>query len=59
MWQIFDIAYVIPVTVGLAYLVYQYCFPEHFTACILSGAALGLILSIVKIKRYIDQINKK
>lgn len=62
MWQLFDIAYVIPAAVFLGYwagkfLETQYG-GDYFVNSVLIGAGLGLILTIVKIKRFIDMCNE-
>ena len=62
MWQLIDIAYVIPVTVGLGYFLAKFLENkyegEFMVATVLIALCLGTILTIVKIKRVIDQINK-
>ena len=62
MWQLFDIAYVIPSAVFLAYFLGDYIL-EHYqkdykVPLILSFAFLGIILTFFKIKRFVDRSNK-
>ncbi len=63
MWQLIDIAYVIPVTIGLGLLVSKFLESRYegnfLVPCVLVALTLGTILTIVKIKRVLDQINKK
>ena len=63
MWQLFDIAYVIPAIVFLAswsadFLKVQYGI-EAKVLLIVSGAALGIVLTIFKIKKFVDRENAK
>jgi hypothetical protein len=63
LWQLFDIAYIIPASVFIGYWVGKLLEAkyggDYFVNSVLTAAGLGLILTIVKIKRYIDQENKK
>jgi F0F1-type ATP synthase assembly protein I len=61
MWQLLDIAYVIPACVFLGYwigIVLENQFSGTYrTPAIVFGAVLGFILAFVKIKRYVDSVN--
>jgi hypothetical protein len=62
-WQLLDIAYVTPAAVFLAYFIALYV-QNHYqkdimVVSIILGAALGLILTGVKIKRFVDYQNNK
>jgi F0F1-type ATP synthase assembly protein I len=64
MWQLFDIAYVIPGAVFIGYwigkyLTNRYCNDQYLTYSIMIAAILGFILTIVKIKRFVDEVNSK
>ena len=63
MWQLFDIAYIIPVSVGLGYFIGKYLDAkfsgDYSTYSIMIAALCGFILTIVKIKRFIDQQNSQ
>ncbi|NQY80103.1 MAG: hypothetical protein HRT47_07305 [Candidatus Caenarcaniphilales bacterium] len=63
MWQLFDIAYVIPSTVFLGYFLGEYVF-EHYgvdykVTSIMVFATLGIILTFFKIKKFVDRANSK
>lgn len=62
MWQLIDIAYVIPVTVGIGYFVGNYLDAKYegsfMVPSVLVALLLGTVLTIVKIKRVLDKINK-
>lgn len=63
MWQLFDIAYVIPASVFLAswladFLKAQYSIECKVTAIVL-GALFGIVLTIFKIKNFVDRENQK
>lgn len=62
LWQLLDIAYIIPVTVGAGYFIGKYLDSkfegEYSVAAIMIAALCGFILTIVKIKRFVDQVNK-
>ncbi|MDA0771887.1 MAG: hypothetical protein O3C63_02985 [Cyanobacteria bacterium] len=61
MGPLIDIAYVIPATVAIGYFVGTWLENnregDYLVNSILIAAACGLILSIVKIKRYVDHMN--
>jgi F0F1-type ATP synthase assembly protein I len=61
MWQLLDIAYVIPACVFLGYwigiLLENQFSGTYRTPAIVFGAVLGFILAFVKIKRYVDSVN--
>jgi hypothetical protein len=61
MWQLLDIAYVIPACVFLGYwigIALENQFPGAYkTPAIVFGAVLGFVLAFVKIKRYVDSVN--
>lgn len=63
MWQLLDIAYVIPAAVFIGYWLGSYLESkydgDYFVNSVLIGAACGLVLTIVKIKRFVDQSNKE
>lgn len=63
MWQLFDIAYVIPAAVFLGYWVGKYLESryqgEFVTYAVMIAAILGFVLTIVKIKRFVDAENRK
>lgn len=63
MWQLLDIAYVIPATVAIGYAIGKYLESQYegdfMVNSIMIAAALGLVLSVYKIKRFIDSENKK
>ena len=63
MWQLFDIAYVIPAAVFIGYWIGRYLEDhydgKYFINSILIGATCGLILTIFKIKRFVDEQNKE
>lgn len=62
MGQLIDIAYVIPATVAIGYFIGTWLENnregDYLVNSILIAAACGLILTIVKIKRYVDLVNK-
>jgi len=63
MWQLFDIAYVIPASVFLAswladFLKAQYDIDAK-VSIIVSGAFLGIVLTVFKIKKFVDKENAK
>ncbi len=62
MWQLFDIGYVIPATVAIGYFIGKFleskCEGDYFVTSVLISAACGFILTIVKIKRFMDEVNK-
>lgn len=63
MWQLFDIAYVIPSTVFLGYWLGNYIFDKYAydykVPLIMGFALMGIILTIFKIKKFVDRENKK
>ena len=63
MWQLVDIAYVIPAAVFIGYGVGKFLETkyegDYFVNSVLIAAALGLLLTIMKIKRFVDESNKK
>lgn len=63
MWQLFDIAYVIPTTVFLGYWAGKFLEEkysgEYMTYSIMTATVIGFILTIYKIKRFVDQQNSK
>jgi hypothetical protein len=63
MWQLFDIAYVIPACVALGYWVGKLLETrfagEYSVISIMLATLCGFILTIAKIKRYVDSVNKK
>jgi hypothetical protein len=63
MWQLLDIAYVVPASVFLAYwigILLENLYGKGYMApAVVFGAVFGFILAGVKIKRYIDSVNKK
>ena len=62
LWQLLDIAYVIPATVFIGYLVAGFLESKYegdfMVPSVLIALFLGFILTIVKIKRVIDAVNK-
>lgn len=63
MWQILDIAYIIPASVFLAVFIADFLADKYHlsfkTPLILIFAFLGFILTIVKIKKFIDSQENK
>ncbi len=60
MWQLIDIAYVIPATIFIGWAVSKYLMQgQHFTTSIMIGALCGFILSIYKIKQFADKVNRE
>lgn len=63
MWQLFDLAYVIPATVAIGYFVGKFLESrlegDYLINSILISAFIGLVLTIARIKKFIDQQNKK
>ncbi len=64
MWQLVDIAYVIPASVFIGYWLGQYLknkfgVDDYQTYSIMGFALLGFIMTIVKIKRFVDSVNNK
>ncbi len=60
MWQLIDIAYVIPATILIGWAVSKYLMQgQHFTTAVLIGAACGFILCAYKIKNYADKVNRE
>ena len=60
MWQLIDIAYVIPATSFIGWAISKYLLQgQYFTTCILVSAACGFILSAYKIKNYADKVNRE
>lgn len=61
MWQLIDIAYVIPATVFLGYWLGQFLEKkfggDYSTYCIMGFALAGFVLTIFKIKKFVDQCN--
>ena len=61
MWQLFDIAYVIPSTVFLGYFLGEYLFDkygmDYKVTSIMVFASLGIILTFFKIKKFVDRAN--
>lgn len=62
MWQLFDIAYVIPAAVFLGFALGTWLEAEYGvglkTTSIMIFAGFGFLLTMIKIKRYIDSVNK-
>ena len=61
MWQLLDIAYVIPVCAFLGFWFGDYLLSQGYdyqVACIMISALLGIILTSFKIKKFIDTANK-
>ncbi len=64
MWQLFDIAYVIPASVFLGYwlgkfLESKYPGADWLSYSIIGFAVIGFVLTFVKIKRFVDRANSK
>jgi hypothetical protein len=63
MWQLLDIAYVIPASVFLASWLADFLKAQYSIECkvlaIVSGAFLGIVLTIFKIKNFVDAENAK
>ena len=63
MWQLVDIAYVIPAAVFIGYWIGKFLETkyegDYFVNAVLIGAGIGLVLTITKIKRFIDQSNNR
>lgn len=63
MWQLFDIAYVIPASVFLASWLADFLQNKYSLECkvpaIVTGAFLGIVLTIFKIKSFVDKENNK
>ena len=63
MWQLLDIAYVIPASVFLASWLADFLKAQYSIECkvlaIVSGAFLGILLTIFKIKNFVDAENAK
>jgi len=63
MWQLFDIAYVIPVAVFIGYWLGKFLetkYPgDYFVTSVMISALLGFVLTIVKIKKFIDDYNRR
>ncbi len=60
MWQLLDIAYVIPATTFLAYAISKYWLhSQQSSTAVLIGAACGFILTGFKIKNYVDRVNQE
>lgn len=63
MWQLADIAYVIPVTVVIGYWLGEFLEKkyggDYSTSCIMGFALLGFVLTFFKIKKYVDSVNEK
>jgi hypothetical protein len=63
LWQLFDIAYVIPASVFIGYWIGKFLEARYegdfFVNSVLIAAGLGLVLTIIKIKRFIDQQNNR
>lgn len=63
MWQLLDIAYIIPVTVAIGYFLGTFLESkyegDYLIASILIFMLLGFILTIVRIKRALDEMNDK
>jgi hypothetical protein len=61
MWQLIDIAYVIPATVFLGYFLGKFLEDkyggEYMTYTIMGFAIAGFVLTFFKIKKYVDQCN--
>ncbi len=62
MFQLLDIAYVIPAMVFVGYFIGKkleanYGDSNYYTYSILIAALLGFILTFFKIKKYVDQCN--
>ncbi len=59
MWIFFDIAYIVPACCFLAFSISKYALrQEDHSLALLIGAALGFILTIYKIQKYINNFNK-
>jgi len=63
MWQLIDIAYVIPVTVAIGYFLANFLEDKYGgdfrVPVVLIALTLGTVLTIVRIKKALDQINHK
>ncbi len=60
MWQLLDIAYVIPATTFLAYAISKYWLHSAQSSnAVLIGAVCGFILTGYKIKNFVDKVNKE
>lgn len=64
MWQLFDIAYIIPASVFIGYWLGKYLTTkfgqdDYLTYSIMFFALMGFVLTIVKIKRFVDSVNNK
>lgn len=64
MWQLFDIAYVIPASVFIGFflgkfLANKFGVDDYQTYSIMGFALIGFIMTIVKIKRFVDSVNNK
>lgn len=61
MWQLIDIAYVIPATVFLGYFLGKFLEDkyggDYMTYTIMGFAIAGFVLTFFKIKKYVDQCN--
>ena len=63
MWQLVDIAYVVPVTVVMGVFLGNFLDdkygPGYSTYTVLAFTFLGFVLAIIKVKRYIDRTHGK
>jgi hypothetical protein len=63
MWQLLDIAYVIPASVFLASWLADFLKAQYSIECkvmaIVTGAFFGIVLTIFKIKNFVDTENAK
>lgn len=61
MWQLLDIAYIIPVTIAIGYFLGTFLEAKYqgdfLIPSILVFMVLGFILTVVRIKRALDQMN--
>ena len=63
LWSLVDIAYVIPATVFAGFFLGKFLDSkfegEYSTYCIMGFALMGFVLTIYKIKKFVDEQNKK
>ncbi len=58
MWELLDIAYVIPAATFLGFAISKYFLNgQHQSIAVLIGAGCGFVLFIYKIKNYVDKVN--
>lgn len=63
MWQLLDIAYIIPVTIAIGYFLGTFLETKYqgdfLIPSILVFMVLGFILTVVRIRRALDEMNRK